>query len=161
MDIQPITVRAHDADDIKSLLGRDLGPSPWLEVTQGRVDTFAAAANDQHWVHNDPHVAARGPFGGPIAHAHLTLSLIPWFSRQLFAFDDGEASLFYGYNRVRFPSPVPNDSRIRMRGRVLQVDAVAGATQLTIDCVVEIEHRDKPACVTEAIWRHYSIGQPD
>jgi acyl dehydratase len=93
--------------------------------------------------------------GSSIAHAHLTLSLLPWFSRQLLVFDDGEASLFYGYNRVRFPAPVPSDSRLRMRGRVLQVEEVAGAIQLTMECVIEIEDRDKPACVSEAIWRHY------
>lgn len=148
------------ADDIERLLGRDLGPSDWLEVTQGRVDAFADAANDRYWIHNEPDRAAQGPFGGPIAHAHLTLSLIPWFTHQILGFDDANPSLFYGYDRVRFPSPVPNGSRLRMRGHVLQVAAVAGATQLTIDCTVEIERQDRPACVAEAIWRHYPIATP-
>src|SRR5215212_6102486 len=114
MEVQPVTVNIDDSEGIRDLPGRDLGPSDWLTMTQGRVDTFADAANDRHWVHNDPVPAARGPFGSSIAHAHLTLSLIPWFSRQLLVFDDGEASLFYGYNRVRFPAPVPSDSRLRM-----------------------------------------------
>jgi acyl dehydratase len=93
-------------------------------------------------VHIDPDMAARGPFGSSIAHARLTLAVIPWFSHQLLVFDDGEASLFYGYNRARFPSPVPSDSRIRMRGRVLHVEEAAGATQLTMECVIEIEDRE-------------------
>jgi acyl dehydratase len=146
------------AGDTGNVLGRDLGPSDWLEVSQDRVDSFAAVANDEHWIHNDPEVAGRGPFGRPIAHAHLTLALVPWFCRQLLVFDDGEASMFYGYNRVRLPAPVPVDGRIRMRGRVSQVEEVAGAVQLTMECVIEVEGEEKPACVAEAVWRHYSIS---
>jgi acyl dehydratase len=142
-------------DRVEKLVGHDLGPTDWMEVEQTRVDGFADAARDRHWVHNDPETAARGPFGGPIAHAHLTLALVPWFGRRLVAFDDGEASLFYGYDRVRFPAPVPVGSRIRARGVVTDAHEAGGAVQLTIEVTVEIEGQPRPACVAQAIWRHY------
>ena len=148
------------ADEIPGLAGRELGPSAWLEVTQTRVDTFADAADDWHWVHNDPPRAERGPFGRPIAHAHLTLSLIVSLFGQVLRIDDGGSSMFYGLNRVRFPAPVPVGSRIRLRGRVVKVEDVGGAAQLTVDFVVEVEGQDKPGCVAQSIWRHYPIPPP-
>ena len=116
------------ADELRALVGRDLGPSEWFEVTQEVVDAFGRAVEDWHWAHNDPARAVRGPLGGPIGHAHLTLSLVPHLRKSLVAFATGEC-MFYGYNRVRFPTAVPVGARVRMRGTVAQVDEVGGADQ--------------------------------
>ena len=94
------------ADELRALVGRDLGPSEWFEVTQEVVDAFGRAVADWHWAHNDPARAARGPLGGPIGHAHLTLSVVPHLRKSLVSFATGEC-MFYGYNRVRFPTAVP------------------------------------------------------
>jgi acyl dehydratase len=152
-------VRVRGADELRALVGRDLGPSEWFEVTQEVVDTFGRAVADWHWAHNDPARAARGPLGGPIGHAHLTLSLVPHLRKSLVAFATGEC-MFYGYNRVRFPTAVPVGARVRMRGAVAQVDAVSGGEQLTLDVRVAIEGLERPACVAQAIWRHYDVEAP-
>jgi acyl dehydratase len=149
-----------DLADPSCLAGRELGPTEWLLVRQDRIDGFADAVEDRHWVHNDPDLALRGPFGTPIAHAHLTLSLLPWFARRLLVVGDGEGSLFYGYDRVRFPAPVAEGSRIRARGRVLEARATGGALETTIACTVEIDGHERPACLAEAIWRHYPLRRP-
>jgi acyl dehydratase len=146
----------NDARDVVGLPGQSLGPSAWLEITQGRVDAFGRSVHDWHWAHNDPDVAARGPFGGPIAHAHLTLSLIPHLREGLLSFASGEC-MFYGYNRVRFPTIVPVGARVRMHGRVIQAREVAGGEELTVDLQVEVEGSSRPGCVAEAIWRHYDL----
>lgn len=142
-------------DRLAELAGRELGPTDWTPIEQARVDAFADAARDRHWIHNDPAAAARGPFGAPIAHAHLTLALVPWFGRALVSFEDGEASLFYGYDRVRFPAPVPVGARIRARGIVVDAREAGAAVQLTVEVTMEIEGQPRPACVAQAIWRHY------
>lgn len=152
----PYVVTAEQLQHVDQLVGLEAGPTDWLEVDQVRVDDFAEVANDRHWIHDDPEAAARGPFGGPIAHAHLTLSLLPWFCRALVAFEDGEASLFYGYDRVRFPAPVPVGGRIRARGVVRDAREAGGAAQLTLEITVEIEGQDRPGCVAQAVWRHYA-----
>ena len=128
----------HRADDLLRLAGRRLGPSQWFEVGQSRVDAFADAADDRHWVHNDPVRAAHGPFGGSISHAHLSLALLPSLVRRILVIADGGSSMFYGYNRVRFPRPVPVGARIRLRGEVLQVDEVASGVQLTLALALEV-----------------------
>jgi len=147
------------ADELRALVGRDLGPSEWFEVTQEVVDAFGRAVADWHWAHYDPARAVRGPLGGPIGHAHLTLSLVPHLRKSLVAFATGEC-MFYGYNRVRFPTAVPVGALVRMRGTVAQVDEVGGADQLTLDLRVAIEGHDRPACVAQAIWRHYDFEAP-
>lgn len=151
----PHVVSTEELQSLETLVGRELGPTEWFEIGQSRVDDFADAAQDRHWIHNEPEVAVRGPFSGPIAHAHLTLALMPWFGRALIAFEDGEASLFYGYDRVRFPAPVPVGARIRARGVVRDARAAGGAAQLSVEITVEIEGVDRPACVALALWRHY------
>ena len=153
----PYVVSAEELETVETLIGRDLGPTEWFEIEQARVDDFADSALDRHWIHNEPEVAARGPFGGAIAHAHLTLALMPWFGRALIAFEDGEASLFYGYDRVRFPAPVPVGARIRARGVVRDARRASGAVQLSVEIRVEIEDADRPACVAVALWRHYPL----
>ncbi len=144
-----------------ALKGRVLGPSAWLRIDQERVDAFARSVEDWHWAHNDVERASRGPFGGPIGHAHLTLSLIPHLFASLVGFADREDAMFYGYNRVRFPTAVLVGSRIRLRADVVDVADLGGGEQLTVDLLVEIEGADRPACAAQALWRHYAVKAPD
>jgi acyl dehydratase len=147
-------VEVADLEGLRGLVGRDLGPTPWLEISQTRVDDFADAADDRHWAHNDPGRAAAGPFGAPIAHAHLTLALLPSLLARLQVFNGGE-TMFYGYDRVRVPSPVLVGGAVRMRARVVEVAEVPGGLQETLDVVVDVRDVDKPACAARALWRHY------
>lgn len=152
-------VTVSGTEDVQRLVGRELGPSDWVQVTQDDVDAFGRAAHDWHWAHNDPDRAARGPFGSAIAHAHLTLSTIPHLRESLLSFDRGEA-MFYGYNRVRFPAPVPVGARIRMHAVVVAVDPIELGEQVTMDVSIEVEGQERPACVAQALWRHYDLEPP-
>lgn len=157
MDTTVVTV--HTATEVLALGGRGLGPSPWLELDQDRVDQFARAVEDWHWAHNEPERASQGPFGGPIVHAHLTLSLVPHLFRGVVTFTDGEC-LFYGYNRVRFPLALPVGSRVRLLAKVVDAEDIGGGEQLTVDLRVEAEGHDRPACAAQAIWRMYHLATP-
>jgi acyl dehydratase len=149
------------ATDVLALKGRTLGPSAWLPVSQDRVDAFARAADDWHWAHNDVERASRGPFGGTIAHAHLTLSLIPHLFASLVRFADREDAMFYGYNRVRFPTAVLVGSSIRMRVDIVDVVDLGGGEQLTVDLLIEMDGVERPACAAQALFRHYHVKAPD
>ena len=153
----PATTTVHGLDELKALAGADLGVSDWIEVTQDRVNGFADATGDHQWIHTDVERATAGPFGAPIAHGYLTLSLIiPLFSRLL-EIKGVRMSINYGLDRVRFPSPVKVGSRIRLAGKVVSVEEVAGnGVQMVLDFTVEVEGSDKPACVARAIYRHYA-----
>jgi acyl dehydratase len=153
--VEPVPIA--DADALRQLIGRSLGPSAWLEVPQADVDAFGRAVHDWHWAHNDPEQAGRGPFGGTIAHAHLTLALVPHLRAALLNFARGEC-MFYGYDRVRFPTAVPVGSRVRARATITAVDEISGGEQLATDLVVEIEGVERPACVAHALFRHYDLG---
>jgi acyl dehydratase len=132
------------------LVGFELGPTSWLEVTQERIDGFAAATDDPQWIHTDPERAAAGPFGSTIAHGFLTLSLcVPMLYEVLPP--TGEMVVNYGVNKVRFPAPVPAGSRVRGRFRVLGVEEAAMGARVTIEAVVECEGTEKPACVAELV----------
>jgi acyl dehydratase len=147
-------VEVADLETLRGLVGLDLGPSPWLEITQSRVDDFADAADDRHWAHNDPARAAAGPYGATIAHAHLTLALLPSLLGRLQVFTGGE-TMFYGYDRVRVPAPVPVGAAVRLRAHVVEVVEVPGGVQEALDLVVDVRDTDKPACAARALWRHY------
>ncbi|MGA8211598.1 MAG: MaoC family dehydratase [Nocardioidaceae bacterium] len=138
-------------DDLAAAVGEVLGPTPWLEITQERVDAFADATEDHQWIHVDAERAAAGPFGRTIVHGYLTLSLIPHLSPQLFELDTPGAKLNYGVNKVRFPSPLPVGSRIRATASVAEVSAVPAGTQLVTRYTLEIEGGTKPACVAETV----------
>jgi acyl dehydratase len=138
---------------VADLVGTDLGPTGWLEVTQERVDQFARATDDPQWIHTDPERAAAGPFGGTIAHGFLTLSLCVPFLYELMPDRGFALTVNYGVNRVRFPAPVPVGSRIRALFRVDSVDEVAGAEQAVITATVEREGSEKPVCVAELVVR--------
>ncbi|MBP0459233.1 MaoC family dehydratase [Streptomyces montanisoli] len=143
--------------EIKALAGQDLGRTEWQVVTQEQVNGFADATGDHQWIHTDPARAADGPFGGTIAHGYLTLSLvIPLFNRLL-TISGTSMSINYGLDKVRFPHPVRVGSRIRMHGHVDSVEDVrGGGVEMRLTFTIEIEDAAKPACVAQAIYRHYA-----
>ena len=135
---------------LDDLVGVELGPTAWIEVTQERIDAFAAATDDPQWIHVDPARAAEGPFGTTIAHGFLTLSLcVPMLYEVLP--QEGAMAVNYGTNRVRFPAPVPSGSRVRGRFRVLEVEQTPRGARATIEASVEGEGQAKPVCVAELV----------
>jgi acyl dehydratase len=143
--------------EIKALAGRDLGRSDWLEITQERVNTFAEATGDHQWIHVDVERAAAGPFGGPISHGYLTLSLVIPLFTELLQITGTTMSVNYGLEKVRFPSPVRVGSKIRLAATVAEVTEVAGnGVQMALDFTVEIDGQPKPACVARPVYRHYA-----
>lgn len=144
-------------DELKTFAGRDLGHSSWLEVTQDRVNAFAEATGDHQWIHVDVERAKQGPFGGPIAHGYLTLSLvIPFFSEML-QVDGIKMGVNYGLDKVRFPAPVRVGSKIRLAATVDTVEQVATrCLQMNLTFTVQIDGIDKPACVAQPIYRYYA-----
>lgn len=143
-----------DLEAFATALGSQLGPTDWLEIDQERVNLFADATDDHQWIHVDPERAADGPFGGPIAHGLLTLSLLPHFSHQLYRVDNVALAVNYGYDKVRFISPVKVGARIRARGEITAIKQLEGAVQATTTITVEIEDATKPAAVAESIVRY-------
>ncbi|MCG7202397.1 MaoC family dehydratase [Streptomyces arenae] len=151
-----MSVTVNGLDELKKLAGGDLGTSDWIEVTQERIDTFADATGDHQWIHVDPERAAEGPFGAPIAHGYLTLSLfIPLFT-ELLDVQGVTTKVNYGLNKVRFPSPVKVGSRIRLAARLAEVEDVPGGVQIAVDGTIEIEGGTKPAAVLQSLSRFYA-----
>lgn len=142
--------------DVAGLAGTDLGYSEWLEVTQERIDTFADATDDHQWIHVDPARAADGPFGGPIAHGFLSLSLAVKFWSELLEVDGVGTKVNYGLDKVRFVSPVKVGSRVRMNAVIAEVSEVAGGYQLAVDQTIEIDGGSKPAVVARGLYRFYA-----
>ncbi|MGY1748771.1 MaoC family dehydratase [Modestobacter sp. SYSU DS0511] len=150
----PITVDG--IEGVKSLAGKDLGTSDWVEITQEMVNTFADATGDHQWIHVDPERAKKeSPFGGPIAHGYLTLSLTPQFLPQLMNITGFSMGVNYGTEKVRFPSPVPVGSKLRARAVVDQVTDVPGGVQMQTTLTFEVEGGTKPACVATIVVRQY------
>jgi acyl dehydratase len=143
--------------ELPSLKGQPLGVSEWFEITQQRVNTFADATDDHQWIHVDVERASReSPFGGPIGHGFLTLSLfVPMWSQVLVVTDAGMV-VNYGLNKVRFPAPVPVGSKVRLTATLVDVEEVKGGLQLTVGGVIEREGGDKPVCVLESVIRLYA-----
>ncbi len=143
--------------ELATLSGHDLGVSDWLEVTQDHINTFGANTGDQQWIHLDVERAkAESPFGGPIAHGYLALSLLIPMWKQLLVVTDAAVSVNYGLDRVRFPSPVPVGSKVHLTARITQVqDVSGGGVQVVGDAVMEREGGDKPVCVAEPVFRFY------
>ena len=140
--------------ELAGAVGSHLGFSDWLEITQDRVDLFADATGDHQWIHVDPERAKGGPFGATIAHGLLTLSLLPHFSQQLYRVDNVKLAVNYGYNKVRFITPVKVGAKIRARGEITAINQLEGATQATTTITIEIEDSAKPAAVAESIVRY-------
>jgi acyl dehydratase len=141
--------------DLESRVGEEIGISPWLEVTQARIDTFAKAIDDFQWIHVDRERAKSSPFGGTIAHGFLTLSLLSHLAESTFAFSDRKMGVNYGLNRVRFTAPVPSGSRVRARFTLGKYEKLDGGVQVTWNTVVEREGEEKPVLIAEWIGRHY------
>ena len=142
--------------DAPSLAGTDLGWSEWLEVTQDRVNTFADATDDHQWIHVDPERAKEGPFGGPIAHGFLSLSLTVKFWSELFDLEGVTTKVNYGLDKVRFVSPVKVGDRVRMNAMIAEVTEVPGGYQFAVDQTIEIEGGSKPAVVARGLYRFYA-----
>jgi acyl dehydratase len=148
-------VTADGIDEFRALIGQEVGPSEWREVTQELIDKFAEVSGDDQWIHVDVERAKReSPFGTTIAHGNLTLSMIDGFRLDLIGSKGFALGVNYGWNKVRFPAPVPAGSRIRSTAQVLSVDEVAGGWwQIATRFTVEAEGSEKPVCVAESVGR--------
>ncbi len=142
-------------DGLKALVGEHLGYSSYIEITQEQVNTFADATGDHQWIHVDVERANAGPFGGPIAHGYLTLSLGPSLSPEIFTVSGISMGVNYGAGKVRFPAPVPVGSNLRLGATLKSVEDVAGGAQIAMEFVYEVEGAAKPSCVAEVIFRYY------
>jgi acyl dehydratase len=142
--------------DLESRVGEEVGVSPWVEISQERIDLFAKATEDFQWIHVDPARAKGSPFGGTIAHGYLTLSMLPKLTESTFEFSDRKMGVNYGMNRVRFTSPVPSGAKIRGRFVLAKYEKIDGnGVQTTWNVTIEREGGDKPVCVAESISRHF------
>ena len=140
---------------LKAAVGEHLGYSEYIEISQERVNQFAEATGDFQWIHVDVERAKSGPFGGPIAHGYLTLSLGPMLYPTVVRIEGFSMGVNYGANKVRFPSPVPVGSKVRLGVKVLEVEEIANGVQMTMEFTFECEGSSKPSCVAEIIFRSY------
>lgn len=142
--------------EVAACVGQEVAVSDWITITQEQVNQFAEATGDHQWIHTDPERAKAGPFGAPIAHGFLTLSLLPVFFESTFTVTESRMGVNYGLNKVRFTSPVPVGSRLRARMTLLEATPIDNAgMQMTWAVAVEREGADKPVCVAESLARHY------
>ena len=142
--------------DLTACIGQVVAVSDWTTITQQQVNLFADATGDHQWIHVDPEKAAAGPFGAPIAHGFLTLSLLPQFLESSFEIAGSRMGVNYGLNKVRFTAPVPVGSRLRARMKLLASEPIAkDGVQMTWEVTVEKEGSDKPVCVAESLVRRY------
>lgn len=143
--------------DLADLVGKQLGVSSWLPVGQDKIDTFAVATGDDQWIHVDVERAKKdSPFGGPIAHGYLTLSMIIPMWNEVLTIDNVGMAVNYGLNKVRFTSPVPAGGRVRLNATLNAVETLPnGGVQVTADGVIELEGSERPAVVAQAVYRFY------
>jgi acyl dehydratase len=144
-----------DFDTLLTMTGKDLGTTDYREITQDQINLFADATDDQQWIHVDPERAKDGPFGAPIAHGFLTLSLIIPFWGELFDVDGVATKVNYGLDKVRFTSPVKVGSKVRMQATIAEVTEVKGGAQIKVNATIEIEGQERPAVVAEFLARFY------
>ena len=139
-------------DEMKAALGEELGPSDWVAIDQPRIAAFAEVTGDNQWIHVDVERAARElPEGRTIAHGFLTLSLIPHLHHQIWHLESIERGINYGLEKVRFPAPVMSGDRVRLRQTLTSMEPAGEGMKLVLRCTLEIEGRDKPACVAETV----------
>jgi acyl dehydratase len=151
-----MTTTVNGISGLKELVGQHLGYSDYLEITQEQVNLFADATGDHQWIHVDPERAVKeSPFGGPIAHGYLTLSLGPALMPSIMRVDGVTMGVNYGCEKVRFPSPVPVGSKLRLGAELLSADDIAGGAQVTMRFVYEVEGAPKPSCVADVVFRYY------
>jgi acyl dehydratase len=149
-----MTTIAHPKD-LLTMIGEDLGSSPWLDVSQERINLFADATDDHQWIHVDVERAMDGPFGGPIAHGYLTLSLIPSLVPQIIEISGFRMGVNYGTEKVRFPSPVPVGARVRAGATLEAATPFDGGVAMNLGVTMEIEGGTKPAMVATVVYRRY------
>jgi acyl dehydratase len=150
-----MTTTVNGIAGLQEKVGQHLGYSEYVEITQEQVNLFADATGDHQWIHVDPERAKSGPFGGPIAHGYLTLSLGPRLMPEILSVQGIKMAVNYGCGKVRFPSPVPVGSKLRLGADLQSVDEVAGGAQVTMVFTFEVEGAPKPSCVAEIIFRYY------
>jgi acyl dehydratase len=150
-----MTITVNGIEELKALAGQTIGPSEWREVTQADIDTFAELSRDDQWIHVDVERAkTESPFGTTVAHGNLTLSMIDGFRPELLESTGFKLGVNYGWNKIRFPAPVPADSRIRATVEALSVDDVGGGWHQVVQrWTIEVEGSEKPACVAESVGR--------
>jgi acyl dehydratase len=136
----------------RAAAGEEIGTGDWHTVTQEQINLFADATGDHQWIHVDPERAAEGPFGTTIAHGYLTVSLLPLLAQSVYQIDGLTMGVNYGINKLRFPSPVPVDSRIRATVTLREVSDIPIGTQAVVSFVVEREGGDKPACIADVVY---------
>ncbi len=141
---------------LKERIGQHLGHSDWVQITQEQVNTFADATGDHQWIHVDPERArAESPFGAPIAHGYLTLSLGPMLAPQIMRVEGVRMGVNYGCEKVRFPSPVPVGAKLRLGAELTNVEDIPGGAQVYMTFTFEVEGAPKPSCVANIIFRYY------
>ena len=150
-----MTTKIEGLEGLKAAVGQHVGYSEWHQVTQEQVNLFADATGDHQWIHVDVERAKSGPFGGPIAHGYLTLSLTPTLLTEVFVVTGVSMAINYGLNKVRFPSPVPVGSQVRAGIEIAAVEEVSGGAQVSLTVTYEIEGGTKPVCVAEILFRYY------
>jgi acyl dehydratase len=150
-----MTTIINGIEELKSKVGDHVGYSDWHEITQEQVNLFADATGDHQWIHIDVERAKAGPFGGPIGHGFLTISLAPVLLAEVMTVTGISMGVNYGLNKLRFPSPVPVGSKLRAGAKVLDVSDVAGGVQVALEVTFEIEGGTKPVCVAEILFRYY------
>lgn len=151
-----MTITVQGIAGLREIVGQHLGYSDWVEITQEQVNRFADATGDHQWIHVDPERAKKeSPFGGPIAHGYLTLSLGPTLSPQILRVEGVKMGVNYGCNKVRFPSPVPIGAKLRLGAELTNVTDITGGAQVTMNFTFEVEGAPKPSCVAEIIFRYY------
>ncbi len=141
--------------ELEGRVGQEIAVSPWIEVTQERIDRFAEATEDRQWIHVDRERAPSSPFGGTIAHGFLTLSLLPRLAELAIPPADKKMGINYGLNKLRFTAPVPSGSRVRARFTLARLEKLEGALQLTWGVTVEREGSDRPCMIAEWLVRQY------
>jgi acyl dehydratase len=152
----------HSYAELRACAGQEVAVTDWVTITQAQVNLFADATGDHQWIHVDPVKAAQGPFGGPIAHGFLSLSLLPLFFEKAVRIQGATMGVNYGLNKVRFPAPVPVGSRVRARVGVQAVEPVGpDSVQIIWLVTVEREGGDKPVCVAESLSRSYGAAMGD
>jgi acyl dehydratase len=143
--------------ELRPLLGQEIAVSEWVKVDQNRINLFAEATGDHQWIHLDAERSAKGPFGTTIAHGFLTLSMIPIFMAQAIKMQDVKMGVNYGLNKVRFTSPVPVDSELRARFKLLSIEDIANnGAQMSWEVTIERKGSEKPVCIAESISRRYA-----
>jgi acyl dehydratase len=145
--------------ELEGAIDKELGTSDWHEITQEQINTFAEATGDHQWIHVDPEAAANGPFGTTVAHGYLTLAMLPMMLSEVVSVSDAVMGVNYGTEKIRFTSPVPSGSRVRLHAKLVRAERRGPSVVWTVGVQVEIEGKDKPALVGEVVYM--ATGAPD